>query len=150
MAWTMHRESPRRTNASSPGLQAADAPVVLSVSGFHQRLERAIEAAHLRRVWLRGTVSGVRTRGRVLTFELVEYMAGTAHAVLPMTLFPSDALRVERRLAAGASELVDGLEATFLVELEGNGAFGIVRGVVRDARTDAHHSQFSQNREALL
>jgi exodeoxyribonuclease VII large subunit len=118
--------------------EGVEPPADLRVSELHSAIHTALGRAGLCQVRVLGTITGLRRRGRVTSFELVEYGADarTVVAVLPVTLFCRDATVVARTLRAADMPLADGLEACFYGELETNGAYGPLRFVARtvDAR----------------
>jgi exodeoxyribonuclease VII large subunit len=105
----------------------------LRISELHAAIHAALSGAGLQQLWVLGTITGLRRRGRVTSFELVEYGsdARTVLAVLPVTLFSRDASVVTRTLRTVGMDLADGLEAAFHGDLETNGAYGPLRFVAR-------------------
>ncbi len=100
-----------------------------SVSELHSALDEALRSAELVGVWVTGVVQSLRQRPRYSSFELVEYHddARRVKAVLPVSLFGTEAVAIRSTLAGVDVALADGLEAAFYGRLGSNGAYGPLR-----------------------
>jgi exodeoxyribonuclease VII large subunit len=115
----------------------------------------AVRAALPREVWVRGEISDLkndRGRGGSLYFALVDTEEGRGRFRLPVTLFPSNRAKVNRRLreAGGTVRMSDGLDVRLRGRIEVYPPRSTVQLVMSDIDPSHTLGTLAISRDALL
>jgi exodeoxyribonuclease VII large subunit len=117
------------------------------------RLERAAAREGLVSVAVRGSIRGLRRRGRICTFELTDHTAGTSEravALIRVVVFPEQLRAAERAASAVGRSLADGVDATVVGAVRFDPPYGGVRIVAATIEVHEGESEHARRVTDLL
>lgn len=117
-----------------------------------RRLDRAAAREGLSAVSVRGTVRGLRRRGRICSFELTDRsdLSAKAAALVRVVVFPSQLRAIDRVAADAGRRLTDGVAATVTGAVRFDPAFGGVRIVATTVEVHEGESELAARTAALV